>query len=78
MYGWEAHNYKKDTYFVSYYSLFNVDINLKLLSTILLKLKIHHVDEIAIKTNVYLYEHYQKTKTLCRHVLRFPSFTASG
>ena len=54
---------------------------LRLVSAIFLKLKIHevkNVDEIAIITNVYPYEHYQKTKALCRHVLRFPSFTASG
>ena len=44
---------------------------LRLVSAIFLKLKIHevkNVDEIAIITNVYPYEHYQKTKALCRHV----------
>ena len=41
-------------------------------------MKFKNVDEIAVITNVYLYEHYQKTKTLSCHVLRFPSFTASG
>ena len=46
----------------------------KLVSAIFLKLKIYlkNVEEIAIITNVYLYEHYQKTKTLCPHVLHFP------
>ena len=45
---------------------------LKLVSAIFLKLiryiKFKNVDEIATMTNVYLYGHYQKTKTLCRHV----------
>ena len=35
-----------------------------------------NLDEIAITTNVYLYKHYQKTKTLCLHVSRFPTFNA--
>ena len=39
-------------------------------------IKFKNLDEIAITTNVYLYKHYQKTKTLCRHVSRFPTFTA--
>ena len=30
-----------------------------------------NLDEIAIKTNIYLYQHFQKIKTLCRHVSRF-------
>ena len=34
-----------------------------------------NLDEIAITTSVYLYKHCQKTETLCRHVLRFPTFT---
>ena len=52
---------------------------LKLVSAIFWKLQIHkfkNLDEIAIRTNVYLYKHYKETKTLCRHVSRFPIFTA--
>ena len=41
-------------------------------------IKFKNLDEIAITNNVYLYKHYQKTKTLCRHVSRFPTFTAWG
>ena len=41
-------------------------------------IKFKNLDEIAIKTNIYLYQHHQKTKTLCRHVSRFPVFTAWG
>ena len=40
-------------------------------------IKFKNLDQITIKNNVYLYQHYQKTKTLCRHVSRFPRFTAS-
>ena len=36
------------------------------------------LDEIAITTNVCLYKHNQKIKTIGRHVSRFPTFTASG
>ena len=44
---------------------------------ILRYIKFKNLDQITIKNNVYLYQHYQKTKTLCRHVSRFPRFTAS-
>ena len=37
-----------------------------------------NLDGIAFTTSVYLYKHYQKSKTLCRHVSRFPTFTAWG
>ena len=39
-------------------------------------IKFKNLDKIAITTNVYLYKHCQKTKTLCRHFSRFPTFTA--
>ena len=41
-------------------------------------IKLKNLDEIVITTNVYLYKHYQKTKTLRRHVSRFPTFTTWG
>ena len=39
-------------------------------------IKFKNLDEIAITTKVYLYKHYEKTKTLCCHVSCFPKFTA--
>ena len=54
---------------------------LKLVSVTSLKLKyikFKNLDQIVITTNVYLYEHYQKTKTLCCHVSCFTPLTASG
>ena len=43
-------------------------------------IKFKKLDEITITTSVYQYKHCQKTKTLCRHVLRFPNlmFEAKG
>ena len=41
-------------------------------------IKFKNLDEIAITTNVYLYNHYQKTKTLCRHFSRLPTFADWG
>ena len=38
-------------------------------------IKFKNLDEIAIKANVYLYKHYQKTKTL-HHLVS--CFAASG
>ena len=46
---------------------------LKLVSAIFWKLryiKVKNLDEIEV---TYLYKHYQKTNTLCRHVSRFPT-----
>ena len=37
-----------------------------------------NLDEIAVNTNFYLHKHYQKNKTLCRHISRFPTFTVSS
>ena len=67
------------TFFMIIWENFPGRISLKLVSAIFWKLKIHkfkNLDEIAITTNVYLYKHCQKTKTLCRHLSRFPTFTA--
>ena len=43
-------------------------------------IKLKSLDETAITTNVYLYKHYEKTKTsrARRHVSRFPTITAWG
>ena len=67
-----------NSYFINYLFLC---ILIKLVSAIFWKpkiIKFKNLDEIAIITNVYLHKHYQRTKTLCRHVSRFPKFTAWG
>ena len=40
------------------------------------EIKFKNLYQIAITASVYLYKHCQKTKTLCRHVSCFPTFTA--